>query len=259
MEPSISQTSSKVTRQQFRFVDLAGSERVHKSGVIGQRRKEATTINKSLSVLGLVIHKLGRGEAHIPYRDSILTMLLKSSLEGRAFTSVIINISSDAQHAKETISSLRFGESMTGMSSVVLSHAANVIGNQELELEATKKKSILNGKISQLADMNCRGLGGTFFSKAVPSEKKTFLENVAKMDAKRNIVTELKIRLAEARSSGRGETITRIERALTRARDSYMVTFGLVAREKQIPSFWIPPAPSYIALEQEILSLTINI
>ena len=68
------------------LVDLAGSERAVKTGAVGERLKEGSNINKSLTTLGLVISKLAdqaSGKAKdkfIPYRDSTLTWLLKVRL-----------------------------------------------------------------------------------------------------------------------------------------------------------------------------------
>ena len=67
------------------LVDLAGSERQSKTGATGDRLKEATKINLSLSALGNCISALVDGRSsHIPYRDSKLTLLLQDSLGGNA-------------------------------------------------------------------------------------------------------------------------------------------------------------------------------
>ena len=71
------------------MVDLAGSERVEKSGATGDRLKEATAINKSLSALGDVINSLTSGTAaHVPYRNHALTTLMSDSVGGSAKTYV---------------------------------------------------------------------------------------------------------------------------------------------------------------------------
>lgn len=59
------------------LVDLAGSERAVKTGAAGERLREGSNINKSLTTLGLVIAKLAEQDKFVPYRDSVLTWLLK--------------------------------------------------------------------------------------------------------------------------------------------------------------------------------------
>ena len=78
------------------LVDLAGSERAIKTGAVGERLKEGSNINKSLTTLGLVISKLAdqasgknRREQFVPYRDSVLTWLLKDNLGGNSKTVMI--------------------------------------------------------------------------------------------------------------------------------------------------------------------------
>ncbi|KAJ7948121.1 Kinesin-like protein [Quillaja saponaria] len=96
------------------LVDLAGSERQKSSGAEGERLKEATNINKSLSTLGLVIMNLvsisnGRS-LHVPYRDSKLTFLLQDSLGGNSKTTIIANISPASCCSLETLSTLKFAQ-----------------------------------------------------------------------------------------------------------------------------------------------------
>mmetsp|Transcript_62649 Transcript_62649/g.149484 ORF Transcript_62649/g.149484 Transcript_62649/m.149484 type:complete len:570 (-) Transcript_62649:107-1816(-) len=94
------------------LVDLAGSERVEKSQATGERLKEARFINRSLSALGDVIEALSRrgsdGTGHVPYRNSRLTMLLKSSLSGDSKALMFVNVSPCLCHLNETLASLRF-------------------------------------------------------------------------------------------------------------------------------------------------------
>lgn len=91
------------------LVDLAGSERQAKTGATGQRLKEATQINLSLSTLGNVISALVDGKStHIPYRNSKLTRLLQDSLGGNSKTVMIANIGPADYNFDETISTLRY-------------------------------------------------------------------------------------------------------------------------------------------------------
>ncbi|CEF59819.1 Kinesin, motor domain and P-loop containing nucleoside triphosphate hydrolase domain-containing protein [Strongyloides ratti] len=91
------------------LVDLAGSERQSKTGATGDRFKEATKINLSLSALGNVISALVDGKSkHIPYRDSKLTRLLQDSLGGNTKTIMIACVSPSDNNYDETLSTLRY-------------------------------------------------------------------------------------------------------------------------------------------------------
>ncbi|TPX47484.1 hypothetical protein SeMB42_g03298 [Synchytrium endobioticum] len=91
------------------LVDLAGSERQGKTGATGERLKEATKINLSLSALGNCISALVDGKStHIPYRDSKLTRLLQDSLGGNSKTLMIATLSPASYNYDETLSTLRY-------------------------------------------------------------------------------------------------------------------------------------------------------
>jgi hypothetical protein len=91
------------------LVDLAGSERQSKTGATGDRLKEATKINLSLSALGNVISALVDGRSgHIPYRDSKLTRLLQDSLGGNTKTVMIANMGPADYNFDESLSTLRY-------------------------------------------------------------------------------------------------------------------------------------------------------
>lgn len=112
---NIEQRVSKI-----QLVDLAGSERAHKTQARGTRLKEGASINRSLLALGNVINALAgiedeKGEkkqsnraAYIPYRDSKLTHLLKSSLGENAHTLMIACCSPADTNVNETVSTLRY-------------------------------------------------------------------------------------------------------------------------------------------------------
>ncbi|EJD00829.1 kinesin-like protein [Fomitiporia mediterranea MF3/22] len=108
--------TEKVSR--INLVDLAGSERANSTGASGQRLKEGANINKSLTTLGKVISALalasqgkgkkGKAEEFVPYRDSVLTWLLKDSLGGNSKTAMIAAIS--PADYEETLSTLRYAD-----------------------------------------------------------------------------------------------------------------------------------------------------
>lgn len=98
------------------LVDLAGSQKVGKTGATGDRLKEAAGINKSLSVLGLVISTLadkamGKGKnVIVPYRDSCLTRILQNALGGNSKTLMICAISPATDNHEQTLSTLRYAD-----------------------------------------------------------------------------------------------------------------------------------------------------
>lgn len=80
----------------------------------GERLKEASNINKSLSTLGQVINALveksvGRFR-HVHYRDSKLTFLLRDSLGGNSKTMLVAALSPADQNFGETLSTLKFAQ-----------------------------------------------------------------------------------------------------------------------------------------------------
>lgn len=91
------------------IVDLAGSERQSKTGATGDRLKEASKINLSLSTLCHVISSLTDPKCtYIPYRDSRLTRILQDSLGGNTKTVMIAAIGPADYNTDETISTLRY-------------------------------------------------------------------------------------------------------------------------------------------------------
>ncbi|XP_052214785.1 kinesin-like protein KIF14 isoform X2 [Dreissena polymorpha] len=100
------------------LVDLAGSERQSQAQTSGERLREGANINKSLLTLGKVISQLAeqssqvnkRKKIFIPYRDSVLTWLLKESLGGNSKTAMIATISPANHHIEETLSTLRYAQ-----------------------------------------------------------------------------------------------------------------------------------------------------
>nr|XP_005997779.2 PREDICTED: kinesin-like protein KIF14 isoform X2 [Latimeria chalumnae] len=137
------------------LVDLAGSERCCSTQASGDRLKEGMSINKSLLTLGKVIsalseHSQTRKKAFIPYRESVLTWLLKESLGGNSKTAMIATISPASSYVEETLSTLRYAQQ------------ARMIINVAKVNEDTNAKLIreLKGEIEKLkaAQMSARGI-----------------------------------------------------------------------------------------------------
>ncbi|KRX13320.1 Kinesin-like protein KIF18B [Trichinella nelsoni] len=84
----------EVLLSKLSMIDLAGSERCQKAGLMSARQREGSNINRSLLALANCISALseGRRGAHVPYRDSKLTRILKDSLSGRCYTIMIATI-----------------------------------------------------------------------------------------------------------------------------------------------------------------------
>jgi len=98
-----------ITVGKLNIVDLAGSERQSKTGATGERLKEATKINLSLSTLCHVISSLTDSKCtYIPYRDSKLTRILQDSLGGNTKTLMCSNIGPADYNVEETLSTLRY-------------------------------------------------------------------------------------------------------------------------------------------------------
>jgi len=106
--------SDVIRRSKLHLVDLAGSERVHKTNSGGTLLREAKHINSSLHYLEMVIVALHerhvKGRIHIPYRNSMMTSVLRDSLGGNCKTSMIATISAEKANTEETISTCRFAQ-----------------------------------------------------------------------------------------------------------------------------------------------------
>lgn len=131
------------------LVDLAGSESVAKSGATGVRLKEGAEINRSLSTLGRVISALAERDSSspqsamvrktvVPYRDSVLTWLLKDSLGGNSLTTMIATISPVATNYEETLSTLRYADSAKRIQNhAMINEDHNLKMIKELQAELT--------------------------------------------------------------------------------------------------------------------------
>ncbi|CAJ0938025.1 unnamed protein product, partial [Mesorhabditis belari] len=134
------------------LVDLAGSERAGKTGAVGKRLEEGGNINKSLTTLGMVISSLAdrsskdKKDKFIPYRDSVLTWLLKDNLGGNSRTVMIATISPAADNYEETLSTLRYAD----RAKKIVNHAViNEDPNAKIIRELREEVEQLRLQISQ--------------------------------------------------------------------------------------------------------------
>ncbi|XP_064600803.1 kinesin-like protein KIF6 [Liolophura sinensis] len=103
--------SATIRRSKLHLVDLAGSERVSKTGVNGVLLTEAKYINLSLHFLEQVIISLAdKSRQHIPYRNSMMTSVLRDSLGGNCMTTMIATCSVEKKNIDESISTCRFAQ-----------------------------------------------------------------------------------------------------------------------------------------------------
>ena len=143
-----------ITVSKINLVDLAGSERLKSLNKNETIYNEAKYINLSLSFLEQVIVSLGDKEKgkinHIPYRNSLMTTILKDSLGGNCKTILIANVSSDIKYLDETLSTMRFAlrcakvkNEITKNEHIDLTVLINQLQTENLFL---KKKLIENNK-----------------------------------------------------------------------------------------------------------------
>ncbi|KAJ8246163.1 hypothetical protein GJAV_G00264410 [Gymnothorax javanicus] len=146
-----SETVSKI-----HLVDLAGSERADATGATGVRLKEGGNINKSLVTLGNVISALAdlspdgttsqvkKKQVFVPYRDSVLTWLLKDSLGGNSKTIMIATISPADVNYGETLSTLRYANRAKNIiNKPTINEDSNVKLIRELRAEIARLKALL--------------------------------------------------------------------------------------------------------------------
>ncbi|XP_046405614.1 kinesin-like protein unc-104 isoform X7 [Ischnura elegans] len=137
------------------LVDLAGSERADSTGAKGTRLKEGANINKSLTTLGKVISALAEISAtkkkkkadFIPYRDSVLTWLLRENLGGNSKTAMIAAISPADINYDETLSTLRYADRAKQIvCKAVVNEDANAKLIRELKEEIQRLRELLKAE-----------------------------------------------------------------------------------------------------------------
>ncbi|XP_028848806.1 kinesin-like protein KIF1B isoform X5 [Denticeps clupeoides] len=153
------------------LVDLAGSERADSTGAKGTRLKEGANINKSLTTLGKVISALAEVDNctskskkkkktdFIPYRDSVLTWLLRENLGGNSRTAMVAALSPADINYDETLSTLRYADRAKQIKcNAVINEDPNAKLVRELKDEVTRLKELLRAQgLGDILDIEPRG------------------------------------------------------------------------------------------------------
>ncbi|XP_068453456.1 kinesin-like protein KIF1B isoform X8 [Clinocottus analis] len=144
-------TTEKVSK--ISLVDLAGSERADSTGATGTRLKEGANINKSLTTLGKVISALAevskkkKKTDFIPYRDSVLTWLLRENLGGNSRTAMVAALSPADINYDETLSTLRYADRAKNIKcNAVINEDPNNKLVRDLKDEVTRLKELLRAQ-----------------------------------------------------------------------------------------------------------------
>ena len=175
----------------FHLIDLAGSERQKLAGTFGERLKEASLINKSLSTLGDVINslvELSEGKnRYIRYRDSKLTFLLKDSIGGNSKTCIIANISPSIQAYAETLSTLRFAERAKFVKNQAIINEDNLGTIIELKSEIQRLKI----KLEQTTNPE---IGGFDYKKTRELEQLLQLNTLIRLQTESTLQNEINLK-----------------------------------------------------------------
>ncbi|KAM8796368.1 kinesin-like protein KIF17 [Eudromia elegans] len=204
------------------LVDLAGSERQSKTGATGERLKEATKINLSLSALGNVISALVDGRCkHIPYRDSKLTRLLQDSLGGNTKTLMVACLSPADSNYDETLSTLRYANRAKNIKNKpCINEDPKDTLLREYQEEIKKLKAIL------AEQMSTNALSGLLPAEAAPLEMKPtpLLESQSNVEAEKQLIREeyeLRLALLKAEFEAEQESRARLEEDMSSLKNSY--------------------------------------
>uniref|UniRef100_A0A8C4LKF2 plus-end-directed kinesin ATPase n=1 Tax=Equus asinus asinus TaxID=83772 RepID=A0A8C4LKF2_EQUAS len=154
-------TTEKVSK--ISLVDLAGSERADSTGAKGTRLKEGANINKSLTTLGKVISALAemnkkkKKTDFIPYRDSVLTWLLRENLGGNSRTAMVAALSPADINYDETLSTLRYADRAKQIRcNAVINEDPNNKLIRELKDEVTRLRDLLYAQgLGDITDSEC--------------------------------------------------------------------------------------------------------
>ncbi|XP_075695444.1 kinesin-like protein KIF1B isoform X20 [Rhinoderma darwinii] len=160
------------------LVDLAGSERADSTGAKGTRLKEGANINKSLTTLGKVISALAevskkkKKSDFIPYRDSVLTWLLRENLGGNSRTAMVAALSPADINYDETLSTLRYADRAKQIKcNAIINEDPNAKLVRELKDEVSRLKELLRAQgLGDIIDTSMNSLASSPSSCSLSSQ-----------------------------------------------------------------------------------------
>ena len=194
----------------IRLVDLAGSERAKSTEATGQRLREGSNINKSLTTLGRVIAALAdpkalqrprtphskpsssSGGSVVPYRDSILTWLLKDSLGGNSKTAMIACIA--PSDYEETLSTLRYADQAKRIRTRAVVNQVDSISTAERDAQIAAMAAEIQALQLVVGDSRRRETDGAREAEEKLDEYQARVRGLQQLMEERSLVAEGKIR-----------------------------------------------------------------
>uniref|UniRef100_A0A5K3EWL2 Kinesin-like protein n=1 Tax=Mesocestoides corti TaxID=53468 RepID=A0A5K3EWL2_MESCO len=230
------------------LVDLAGSERADATGATGMRLKEGANINRSLTTLGKVIaclaelatSKKKRKNDFIPYRDSVLTWLLRENLGGNSRTMMLATISPADVNYEETLSTLRYADRAKQIvCKAVINEDPNTRIIRELKLEVEHLRRLL--RLEQGVPTN--------EAKELPSDLETSFE-LKQYEARTEELRASEKLLAELNETL--ETKLKKTEALRIQREQELRAMGIALRaDGALTGVFAPKTPNLVNLNED--------
>uniref|UniRef100_A0A6G1S6W1 Kinesin-like protein n=1 Tax=Aceria tosichella TaxID=561515 RepID=A0A6G1S6W1_9ACAR len=172
----------QTVKGKFSLIDLAGNERgADTSSANRQTRMEGAEINKSLLALKECIRALGRRGAHLPFRASKLTQVLRDSFIGEnSRTCMIAMISPGMQSCEHSLNTLRYADRV-----------------KELGTEGPELKSDENGENDAMSPEDDLALLHNSNSAEISQDMHTFHEAISHLQDMEDEISDIHKNLVE--------------------------------------------------------------
>lgn len=138
------------------FCDLAGSEGLRNTNHFGIAQQESVNINRGLLAVSKVVQALSMGKSLVPYRDSVLTVVLQDSLNIRSYISILGCISSNRSDKSETMSTIRFAQSVKTMDNKNVPELNAYLSEKHVSRKFPRNHAFYNVSIDELPTLDTR-------------------------------------------------------------------------------------------------------